>query len=67
MMERIRETGARDEGVDWGSVWQGGRGCLANAVKRELTFVIKGFYDCIRSMSIMHSVHKLMAKSALLP
>lgn len=50
MMERIRETGARDEGVDWGSVWQGGRGCLANAVKRELTFVIKGFYDCIRSI-----------------
>ena len=26
MMERIRETGARDEGVDWGSVWQGGQG-----------------------------------------
>lgn len=50
MMERIRETGARDEGVDWGSVWQGGRGWVANVVKRELRFVIKGFYDCIRSI-----------------
>lgn len=54
MMERIRETGARHEGVDWGSVWQvgrgKGRGWVANAVKRELTFVIKGFYDCIRSI-----------------
>lgn len=50
MMERIRETGARHEGVDWGSVWQVGRGWVANAVKRELTFVIKGFYDCIRSI-----------------
>lgn len=45
-MERIRETGARDEGVDRGVC---GRG-VANVVKRELRFVIKGFYDCIRSI-----------------
>ena len=49
-MERIRETGARDEGVDRGVCGRGGRGWVANVVKRELRFVIKGFYDCIRSI-----------------